>query len=212
MTTTAAPPSATDHLADFHAMVTRQWHALAGPGVWFDGPTQIEIAAEARRAMAGEPAGDTLDAPATEATRRIAAEASTIRSDDIERWGAAGLRPEACVEILGIVARLAAIDTATHGLGLDRRALPEPRHGTPSNQTVDDARPEKGWLPTVGEAHPITALTAVPGAVDLQFDVHDALYLSIDQMGDTQIIRDGVHRTQIELAAARTSFLNECFF
>ena len=30
-------PIADRGLADFDAMVTRQWHALSGPGVWFDG-------------------------------------------------------------------------------------------------------------------------------------------------------------------------------
>ena len=44
------------------------------------------------------------------------------------------------------------------------------------------------------------------------FDVHSVLYLSLEQMGDNEIVRDGIHRTQIELTAARTSWLNDCFY
>ena len=205
-------PIAGRGLADFDAMVTRQWHALSGPGVWFDGAEQLEIAAEARGAMAGRPSGERLDRAVSDATRRVAAEAWTIRPADIAGWIEAGVRVEAYVELLGIVARIAAIDTTMFGLGLDERPLPTPRDGAPSNQTVEEARPDKGWVPTVGEAHPLTALSAVPGAVDLQFDVHGTLYLSLDQMNDPHASRDGVTRPQIELAAARTSYLNECFF
>lgn len=200
-------------LADFDALVARQWAALARPGVWFTGAEQIEIAGEARRAIAGEPPADgDLDAHVREVTRHIAAQAWTIRPERIEAWQANGVTGEMYVEILSIVARLAALDTAAFGMGLDQPALPAPVEGDPSNQTVDGAEPNKGWVPTVGEAHPLTALTAVPGAHDLQFDIHNALYLSMEEMGDPQAARDGVHRTQIELAAARTSYLNECFF
>lgn len=211
--TTTAPIMRTELLADFDALLARQFEALAAPGVWFTGAEQIEIAAQSRRAIAGQPAGhDDLDPTVREVTRRIAAEASTIRPEQIERWQGHGVTGEMYVEILSIVARLSALDTAAYGLGLDQPVLPTPTSGEPSNETVDEAEPNKGWVPTVGEAHPLTALTAVPGAHDLQFDIHNTLYLSIEMMGDTQATRDGVHRTQIELAAARTSYLNECFF
>lgn len=199
-------------LDDFDALVARQWKALAAPGTWFTGQEQIAIANEARNARAGHlPTGD-LPAAMTNASRRIAIEAWTIRPPDIAAWAETGLRAEAYVEIASIVARLAAIDTAAFGLGLDDPVLPQPVAGTPSQTVITDAAIDQGWVPTVGTAHPLTALTAVPGGVDLQFDIHNTLYLSLEEMGDPLIERNGATRAQIELAAARTSYLNECFF
>lgn len=204
-------------LNDYDALVARQWEALARPGVWFTGEQQVAIAAEARSARFGGRSGpavgaDSLPAAAAEAARHIATEAWTIRPHHIAAWAEAGLASEAYVEVLSIVARLSALDTAAFGLGLDDPMLPTPIEGEPSGENVAEAKLDRGWVPTVGEAHPLTALTAVPGALELQFDIHDTLYLSIEEMGDPLIVRDGATRAQIELAAARTSYLNECFF
>jgi hypothetical protein len=38
-----------------------------------------------------------------------------------------------------------------------------------------------------------------------------AFYLATGEMGELDVQR-GLHRTQMELVAARTSLLNECFF
>lgn len=199
-------------LNDYDALVARQWEALAAPGVWFTGAEQVAIAAEARNARNGNlPTGD-LPVAVTDAARRISTEAWTIRPADIAAWEENGLHAAAYVEVLSIVARLSALDTAAFGLGLDEAVLPTPEPGEPSRTTVPEAILDHGWVPTVGAAHPLTALTAVPGGVDLQFDIHNTLYLSIEQMGDPLIERDGASRAQIELAAARTSYLNECFF
>ena len=196
----------------FEALVTRQVAALAAPGVWFTGEEQVAIAREARGARAGQPPAGELPAAVADASRRIATEAWTIRPADIAAWVNAGLRAEAYVEILSIVARLAALDTAAFGLGLDDPVLPEPIAGLPSQVVITDAAINQGWVPTVGVAHPVTALTAIPGGLELQFDVHETLYLSIDEMSDLVATRNGATRAQIELAAARTSYLNECFF
>ena len=52
----------------------------------------------------------------------------------------------------------------------------------------------------------------MPGATELLFDVHGVLYLTIEQMGNHSTVRDGLTRAQMELAAARTSYLNDCFY
>jgi hypothetical protein len=43
-------------------------------------------------------------------------------------------------------------------------------------------------------------------------DAHGVLYLSTDDMFEMQITREGLTRPQMELAAARTSVLNDCFY
>jgi len=199
-------------LTTFDALVARQAAALAAPGIWFTGEEQVAIARQARAARAGRPGAADLPDAVADASRRIATEAWTIRPDDIAAWADAGLRAEAYVEVLSIVARWTALDTAAFGLALDDPVLPIPLDGLPSRAVVPDAAIDQGWVPTVGTAHPLTALTAIPGGLELQFDVHDTLYLSIDDMGDPLAVRDGATRAQIELAAARTSYLNECFF
>lgn len=199
-------------IAEFDALSARQFDALASPGVWWTGAGKIAIANEARAAMADRAPTGALPAAAEEATRRVATEAITIRQVDIERWADNGLRVEAYVELVGIVCRVAALDIAAFGLGLDETALPLPLDGDPSTETVPDIDLVDGWVPTSGPAFPPSALSSVPGATDLMFDVHGVLYLSLPQMGDLSIVRDGMSRAQMELAAARTSLLNDCFY
>jgi hypothetical protein len=48
-------------------------------------------------------------------------------------------------------------------------------------------------------------------------DVHPTLYLAPNAgegytMGNMTVVRDGLSRTQMELIAARTSLVNDCFF
>ena len=114
---------------------------------------------------------------------------------------------------MSVVSRLAAIDVTAFGLGFDER--PTPRSalgGEASRERPTDAVVSNGWVPTVGPAWAPASLSAVPDEVDAMFDVHGMLYLSMEQMSDNEIVRNGVHRAQIELAAARTSWLNECFY
>jgi hypothetical protein len=111
-------------LTEFDQLAEREWARLASPGTWWTGAERISIAAEARGAVRkASPTGVLPDA-ATEAAWRVAAEAATIRSVDIERWADGGLDGFAYVELVGIVSRLMAIDVTEFGLGLDERPLP----------------------------------------------------------------------------------------
>ena len=199
-------------IADFDGLAARQFAELATPGVWWTGTQKTAIAATARAAIAGKAGPGGLTPASTEATCRVADNASSIRRHDIERWIAAGLRVEAYVELVGIVCRVLALDTASFGLGLDASIMVPPGPGEPSCALAEDVAFVDGWVPTNGPAFPPTALSSVPGATDLLFDVHGVLYLSLEQMGDHGVERDGLSRAQLELAAARTSFLNECFY
>ena len=44
------------------------------------------------------------------------------------------------------------------------------------------------------------------------FDLHGVLYASMEEMFEMQLEREGLTRPQIELVAARTSSLNDCFY
>ena len=199
-------------ISEFDALAARQFEELAAPGVWWTGSQKTAIAATARAALAGQPGPGGLTPVSEEATRRVATEAITIRRDDVERWIESGMRVEAYVELVGIVCRVIALDTASFGLGLDATNLPIPSNGDPSCALADDVAYVDGWVPTNGPAFPPTALSSVPGATELLFDVHGVLYLSLEQMGSHSSSRDGMSRAQIELTASRTSFLNDCFY
>ncbi len=199
-------------IAEFDALASRQFAELATPGVWWTGSQKTAIAATARAALADQASAGGLTAVAEEATRRVATDAISIRRDDIERWIDAGMRVQAYVELVGIVCRVVALDTASFGLGLAATNLPTPSNGDPSCVPADDVAYPDGWVPTNGPAFPPTALSSVPGATELMFDVHGVLYLSMEQMGSHSSSRDGMSRAQIELAAARTSYLNDCFY
>jgi hypothetical protein len=64
---------------------------------------------------------------------------------------------------------------------------------------------------TVGAIGPPTALSSVRREAADQEALHEVLYLSYSGMGDLDADR-GLHRTQMELVAARVSLLNDCFF
>ncbi|MEM8705034.1 MAG: hypothetical protein AAGE98_01145 [Actinomycetota bacterium] len=199
-------------IAEFDALSARQFDEFARAGVWWTGEEKLAIVAVARAAMASKPSPEGLTPAAEEAARRVAAEAITIRRDDIERWEADGLRVEAYVELVSVIARLSAIDTAAFGLGLDPTPMPAPVPGAPLESTVPDIDYVDGFVPTAGPAFPPTAFTAVPGATELWVDVSNVLYMPMEEMGDPAYVRDDVTRAQIELVAARTSYLNDCFY
>ena len=191
--------------------IDREWARLAAPGTWWTGAERVEIAAVARAARAGVPLPTTgLAGAAVKAAARLSADPHVDLA-----WGEGleqrGLERPAYVEILGVVARLDAVDTFRFGIGAPTRPLPDPRAGEPSRAGVAEAEIDGGFVPTVGPAFPTSALSAVAAEQEAQEELHGVLYMTIEQMGDLEIELD-LGRAQIEFVAARTSLLNDCFF
>ncbi len=138
-------------------------------------------------------------------------EAHTIRQDTVATILSAGMTAETYVEILSLTSRLVAVDTAHFALGLEPAPVPEATDDPPTGRIAPGAAIDGGWIPTIGTAYPPTALSLLPDEEKAWDELHGALYLTMPQMGDSDISR-GLHRTQMELVAARTSLLNECFF
>lgn len=197
---------------EYEAAIDREWARLAAPGTWLTGHQRVAIAAQARSALKHQVL-DTPSAtpPMVEAARVISAEASEAREQWVESLYNNGLDPLEYVEILGVVARLTAIDTFLFGIGHPERPLPEPSDGDPSREPVDGAVINGGWAPTVGPAGAPSALTAIDAERDAMFDIHSAFYLSLEEMGDMGIVKD-LQRDQLETVAARTSLINDCFY
>ncbi len=124
----------------YRAGIDRERERLASPGTWWSGTQRVELAGVARAARSGD-AGNDSDLPATavEAAARISADPHVDLAwvEDLERRG---LERQAYVEVLGVVARLDAVDTFLFGIGAATRPLPDPDGGEPSRTPVPEAR------------------------------------------------------------------------
>lgn len=196
------------------AALGRVWHGLAAPGTWWTGQERTSIAAVARAAYeSGEsPGAGALSAAATEAAALLAHEPSAVTKERISDWESRGLSASHYVELVGIVARLTAVDTFHRALELELEALPTAEAGEPSRTLPETpATVTKAWVPMVGPPTIPTSLSAVPAEMVALEMLHGSMYLSYEEMGDPAITR-GLTRAQIELVASRTSAINECFF
>lgn len=195
------------------AGIQRARDQIARPGTWWTAAQRVAIAATARAARAGGPvpANRVLPAAAVDVAAAVAVRAHTITADTVDQADTGGVRAEAFVEIVGVVARTAAIDTTARGIGAEPVAFPDPTPGAPTNRTQPDARRRSAFVPMVGGAGATTALSAVDAECAAQEDLHGALYLTYAEMDDLAIVK-GLPRWQLELVAARTSLINQCFF
>jgi hypothetical protein len=46
---------------------------------------------------------------------------------------------------------------------------------------------------------------------DALHELHSSFYISLPEMRNLELVKD-LHRSQLELLAARTSFVNDCFY
>ncbi len=193
------------------AVFTREWRRLAAAGSYWSGLQRIEIATAARQARAGSSTGaPSLPVAATEAASLLGATPAQASRSWVESM-AADLGSGPYVEIVGVVSRAAAIDTFHRAIGSSLPRLPEPITGDPTGIHDPAARSGAAWVPMVGGASIVAALSAVPSEAAAQEDMHGPLYLTYEQMQDFEFVR-GLSRSQMELVAARTSALNECFY
>ncbi|MBW3613874.1 MAG: hypothetical protein KY439_01000 [Actinobacteria bacterium] len=116
------------------------------------------------------------------------------------------------IELVGIVARVVAVDTFTRLLGRDLLPLPE---SVPGGATHDappaNLRRNRTWV-SMAMPVPPSVLGAVPAAMAAMNDLCDHLYMPPAEMGDPDWQRRRLHRTQMELVAATVSHQNQCFY
>lgn len=193
------------------AAMVRDWARLASPGTWWRGDERVAIAAEARAVLFDDPAADHLDEPVRRVVRKVAADSPRID----EHWVAAlpvDVDVPAYTEIIGIVARLSSVDFFHLALGLDRPDLPEPRPGDPTRvPSPRDVVVGKSFVPMVAPVSIPQTVSIVPPETVAWQELSDATYMTFREM-DRPDFERVLHRTQIELVAARTSHVNECFY
>ncbi len=204
------PHDARNDLADG---MRRDWQRMAAAGTWWSGQERVAIAEVFRAAQAGEAVlSPVLPDVAVEAARRLAVEPASTTAAIVANQPDAGMEHAAYVELTGVISRLAAIDAVHRALGADLEPLPTPEPGEPSRiPQPAQARQGRAFVPMVGGASIVGALSLVPDEMEAQRDIHGPLYLSYEDMA-LYDYQGGLHRTQLELVAGRTSAINDCFY
>ncbi len=186
---------------------------LVVPGAFFTGSERRAMAMHARRARGLVTGGTGPEPLVAETVERIAAQAWTSRSEHVENWVAARRSAASFVEVVSVVSALCAIDSFTIALDGTLIALPPARAGSPTG--VVDQRSEfvNCWVPTVGPGSATMALSALPDEMAINRHMQHGWYLSDHAIFDFPTSPAGaLSRQQIELLAARTSAVNDCFY
>lgn len=187
---------------------------IAAPGTWLTAAERVTLAATARAAMLDDfVPSDAVDESLGEAAQAVAVAADEITPEWIDDLAQRGVDGLTMVELIGVVARTSAIDTMARAVGASLPEFPVPQAGEPSRRVSETVAKTVAWLPTEeGHVYAPTSLSAVPAEMEAMEDLHSAYYLAPARMGERDVEIDGLHRTQMELAASRTSLLNNCFY
>ena len=169
--------------AEIQEALRKEWAFLAAPGTWWSGAERVAIAAEARRAMleslseqrlrdqavAGERTASRptsiLGEHVTAVVRAVAADSPLITAEWVAGLADDGVSLPAYAEIIGIVARLSAVDLFHRALGMPLEPLPEPRPGDPSRTPPPtDLVVGKSFVPMSSHGeHPANGVAGTPG-------------------------------------------------
>ncbi len=224
--------------------VDRTWKRIGKPGTVWTGPQRVTIAREFRRAHAchlcaerkralspsavdGTHAtvGD-LPAAAVDAAHRIATDSGRLSSRWYDEFLDAGLGPQHLVELTGVAATVAAVDTFHRAVGQDPPRLPAARRGKPSDDLADVAIIHSARVPTVALEDAVDPLAGFYAAQQMVPNIMKALTLCPDEtiafyglahhlysLGPGAPPDDWtLSRPQIELVAATVSNHNDCFY
>lgn len=197
------------------AVLDQAWANLTTSGPTLNSAERLAVIAAARTAWAiGGDGGDDEVHLATvleEAAYWLARDAGGLTGDVVADFEQRGLDRFRYLETVGVVARLANVDFYLRGIGADPIPVPEPDGSSPTGQIHPDAAITDGWVPATGPLFATASLDALPDEGAALLSLHQPMYLPMAEIGDAAF-HDGLARAQIEWVAARTSFLNECFY
>lgn len=204
---------------------------LAGPGDWLGGQERIAAWREARNAATdpldearrravspdavdgGHEATDDLPAEAVEVVHRIATDPGRLRRAWAEKT-IAELGEETYTELVAVTSIATVIDRFDLITTGELRPLPEPVAGDPARVRPDGVGDVGAWVSQAvdkGRANVSRALTLVPRTQGVWRPLVDSHYSRGAEFLDLVWDR-ALTRPQVELVAARTTALNECFY
>ncbi|HCV99821.1 MAG TPA: hypothetical protein DGK99_00275 [Acidimicrobiaceae bacterium] len=216
-----------DELDAAHGEAMAEWSSA---GTWWTGAQRLAMVAEVRRARDADtlapwespsavdgliPDGHPLPDAVVDLVWRLTNHPGTLTPE----WHASilgrGVEALAYVEVVSIVAQVNCVDRFADALELDRVPVPEAQPGEPDGQVPADAEVRLHWVPTVDIGGPNVwlALSGVPSELEARSRLSTPHYLEGRAVfGDVVSDRFSLQRVQMELVAARTSKLNECFY
>jgi hypothetical protein len=181
------------------------WDRLAAPGAWLSGTERHRVAEVTRGA---DPSSDV---------DRLAQWITLSPQSVDRRWASeriAVVGAERYVETVAVTATVVAIDRFADAIGADVALLPEPQPGEPSGERAAEVADIRAHVPVDAAAHGANvgrAMSLVPAANRLFFALEQRMYASGEDFSNLTWDRP-LTRPQVELIAARTSALNECFY
>jgi len=226
--------------------IDRAWRHLSSPGTWWTGAQRVRMVAEARNAPQCPLCRErkaALSPYAVEGVHRSLGDLSEVVVEIIhrvstdagrltERWVhdclRSGISDAEYVEIVGLVATVAALDTFAEALGEPQRPLPGPLPGEPKRRRPGGAKKNIAWVATVapqdvepgdvdpysryGSVHIQQALSLVPDSVIGFFDLDVTLYLPQHAIRDFANEYRAISHAQLEYIAAKASSINGCHY
>lgn len=195
---------------DRRAAVAAAWENLVGPGPTLSRAERVAVIEAARRAWAGTATagGRSL---VEDVGHWVARDAGGITAATVAAIETAGLDRFRYLEAAGVASRLANIDVYARGLGASLPPVPNGPDQPPTGEVHPGAAIVDGWVPSTGPLQAITVLEALPAEAAAFKALHEPFYVPFAHFFDGDY-RDALHRAQIEWVAARTSWLNECFY
>lgn len=159
---------------------------------------------------------------------RIVTDSGRLSRDWLDGILESGLGDTEYIEIVSVIATTMVIDTFRRALDLAPFDLPAPVAGAPSGYSAPGAKDHDGWIrlvmpedvvPEDGVLYdgPLTspvvrALSLVPEAKRVYWEMAECHYLPNDQMGNFATEIRAIDRMQMELIAARVSSLHQCVY
>ena len=218
-------------LESSHRELVDHW---SRPGTWWSAAERLAIIDQVRRARdinnpppAWVPASDVeglvgdsggLPAKAIDTIWRLTNHPGTITVEwyktIVDDEDPSSISPAHYTELVGVVAQANSLDRFTDALSMPRVDLPVPLDGDPTCETPDGTMMRDHWVPTCDteRAQVIRALSAVPAEKAMMLRLCETQYMDIDAMAELTADHNSLTRMQVELVAARTSKLNECFY
>lgn len=195
---------------DIPPLLERTFNDIASPGDGWSGVERVAIASIARSGPRSD-SNSSLPKAGVDAAHLVASSPSAVNEPWVrEKLSAIGeIR---YVELVGIVAALAAVDTVTVMLGLGVEPLPGPLAGEllPARENPGLNR-RSSWVSTSGPPGPVNAISAAPRTRITVMRLLQRLYVPESELDDTGPVR-GLTREQVELVALKVSHSNECFY
>ena len=193
------------------AAVERAWKHLVTSGPTLFASERLAVIADARAAWQGSEAPNPASGVVGEATHWLAIDAEGITLElvaDFERRGLDRLR---YLEVVSIVGLLSNIDWYMRGIGAPLPELPAADDTSPTGRVDHRARMTDSWVPMLTDAMAPHVLDALTDEGEALRDLHEPMYVKMHDIANWTK-GDVLSRVQIEYIAARTSYLNECFY